>query len=126
MSQDELTPIWRNRMRVLFAKQDILVAKVDGIALEMQWVRSRLAPDTSPTQSLPRFLSSPTGSPSKIPSPSWPKRLFRLGLAKLTGEALSAALMWLGTRFLTWALYAILGLPALAWLARWLRLFGLG
>jgi hypothetical protein len=47
MSQDELTPIWRNRMRVLFTRQDVLIARVDGIALEMQWVRSRLAPNTT-------------------------------------------------------------------------------
>jgi hypothetical protein len=117
MSQDELSRIWAWRLKAL-------AARVAGLEVQMQWVHSRLAPDTSPTQSLPQFLSSPTASPSKIPSPSWPNRLFRLGLAKLTGEALSAALMWLGTRFLTWALYAILGLPALAWLARWLKLFG--
>jgi hypothetical protein len=120
MSQDELSRIWAWRYKALHAD-------VAGLKAEMLWVRLRLAPNTtSPTPSSPASWPTPTASPSKTPSPSWPKRLFRLGFAKLTGEALSAALMWLGTRFLTWALYAILGLPALAWLARWLRLFGFG
>jgi hypothetical protein len=117
---DELTLIWRMRLRVLFAE-------VAGLKAEMQWVRLRLGSEPTPqTQTSPPSWSSPTATPTPIPSPSWPKRLFRLGLSKLTGEALSAAMVWLGTRFLTWALYAILGLPALAWLARWLRLFGFG
>jgi hypothetical protein len=117
---DELTPIWRRRMTVLWTE-------VAGVKAELQWLRSRLEvvpmhqTPTSPASSL-----SPTATPTPTPSRSWPKRLFRLGLSKLTGEALSAAMVWLGTRFLTWALYAILGLPALAWLARWLRLFGFG
>ena len=115
---DELTTIWRMRLRVLFAE-------VSGLKHEMQWVRSRLEVGPTPqTQTLPAFLLNPTATPTPIPSPSWPKRLVRLGLAKLTGEALSAALVWLGGKVLTWALYAILGLPALAWLARWLKLFG--
>jgi hypothetical protein len=117
---DELTLIWRMRLRVLFAE-------VSGLKHEMQWVRSRLEVGPTPqTQTSPPSWPTPTATPSKIPSPSWPKRLFRWGLAKLTGEALSAAAGWMATKVLTWALYAILGLPALAWMARWFRLFGFG
>jgi hypothetical protein len=117
MSQDELSRIWAWRLKAL-------AARVAGLELQMRWVLLHLGQNTPQTLTSPPSWSIPTDTPSQIPSPSWPKRLFRLGLAKLTGEALSAALMWLGTRFLTWALYAILGLPALAWLARWLKLFG--
>lgn len=117
---DELTPIWRMRLRVL-------AADVSGLKAEMQWVRYRLGVEpTHQTQTSQQSWPTPTGMPSRTHSPSWPARVLRWGLAKLTGEALSSAAGWIASKVLTWALYAILGLPALAWLARWLRLFGLG
>jgi hypothetical protein len=110
MSQDELTPIWRNRMRVLFARQDVLTARVDGIALEMQWVRSRLAPNTtSQTQSSPPSSSSPTASPSPIRS-----ALSRVA-EKMGREALLQFAMWLATKVAMWVL---------PWLVAWWTMGG--
>jgi hypothetical protein len=120
---DELTPIWRNRMRVLFQKQDVLVAKVDGIALEMQWVRSHLAPNTtSQTQSSPPSSSSPTASPSPIRS-----ALSRVA-EKLGREALTQFGLWLAGRIAMWVLpwliaWWTMGGPLLRFLERWAAAF---
>lgn len=127
MSQDELTPIWRNRMRVLFAKQDILVAKVDGIALEMQWVRSRLAPNTtSQTPSSQPSSPSPTASPRN----TWLQRIAGSAFEKLGKEALMQFGLWLAAKIAMWVLPWLLawwtmGGPLLRFLERWAAfLFG--
>ena len=124
---DELTPIWRNRMRVLFQKQDVLVAKIDGIALEMQWVRSRLAPNTtSQTQSSPASSPSPTASPRK----TWLQRIAGSAFEKLGREALTQFAMWLAAKLAMWVLPWLLawwtmGGAVMRFLERW-GLFLLG
>ena len=118
---DELTLIWRMRLRVLFAE-------VVGIKGELQWLRSRLevAP-MHPTPTLPPSSLNPTDTPSPIPSPSLLKRMVASSVQRMGMEAVSGALLWVGGRLATWALYALLGLPALAWLVKpALKLLGLG
>jgi hypothetical protein len=123
MSQDELTPIWRNRMRVLFTRQDVLIARVDGIALEMQWVRSRLAPNTTDqTPSSPPSSSSQTATLSPIRS------ALSRAASKMGREALTQFAMWLAAKIAMWVLpwlvaWWTMGGPLLRFLERWVAFF---
>ena len=99
-----------------------LAGRVTVIEQRVMWIMA--GGYTNQTTQSQTSSSSPTDLP---PTSRHSDSLLRRTLEKLTGEALSAALMWVGTRIFVWALYALLGLPALAWIARpLLKLLGLG
>lgn len=119
MSQDDLSRIWGWRLMAL-------ASRVSGLESEMAQVRLRLG-SISPIQTSPPSSPSPTATPATIRSDSWPLRFLRGAAEKVGREAISSVLLWLLGRIATWIAFAILGLPALAWLWRPLsRLFGLG
>ena len=88
--------VWRREAHLALA------GRVAGLEVQMQWVLSRLAPDTtSKTQSSHQSSSSPTALPSAIRS-----ALSKMA-EKLGREALTQFSLWL------------LGL-AIKWIAPWL------
>ena len=118
---DELTLIWRMRLRVLFAE-------VAGLKAEMQWVRLRLGSEpTPPTPSSPPSSSSPTDLPSKA-SQTWLQRIAGQAFDKLGREALTQFGLWVLAKLALWVApwlvaWWTMGGPLLRFLERWAAFF---
>lgn len=114
---EELSRIWGWRYKALHAD-------VAGLKAEMQWVRLRLAPDTtSQTQSSQTSSSVPTASPPK----SWAQRTAASALDKLGREALTQFALWLAGMALKWiapwlVAWWTMGAPLMRFLERWAAL----